>query len=494
MTREAPLSRVISPGATAAVETDVQLDYVGSVENAALVISQLHRAEKRLVFCDSRSQAERLATLLRGIGTTTFVNHSSLSVDDRRQAERAFRDSRDCVIVATSTLELGIDVGDLDRVVQLEAPSTVASFLQRLGRTGRRRGSRRNCLFLTTHRESLVRAAALLRLWQEGYVEELQPPPLPYPVVAQQIMAIIRQQGAVSRRFDATSIWRATSQSKDTIEHLMEYMLQTGVLYEDSGVVGLGPVGERLFGAKNYMALMSVFDTPLLFQITCGVEELGWVHPLSFAGFGQRPVVISLGGRAWEVTRLDEERSIAHVRPAEVPGRSRWLGESRALDYRLCRAVRDLLADDQLGPIWSRRAVAEIAGARNEVTVARAKHTVIASDGKVERTKWWTFGGLKANASLAAMLSSRDGCAPRFDNYFVELTDSSVAGEAERRFKEIETNQQYETCAKADPPGRVKFWDCVPSTLQADFVKSRFTDRNHATDILLEPRLYLGSE
>lgn len=490
MTREAPSSRVISPGAAAALETDVQLDYVGSVENAASVISQLHRGEKRLVFCDSRSQAERLATLLRGIGTTTFVNHSSLSVDDRRQAERAFRDSRDCVIVATSTLELGIDVGDLDRVVQLEAPSTVASFLQRLGRTGRRRGSRRNCLFLTTHRESLVRAAALLRLWKEGYVEELQPPPLPYPVVAQQIMAIIRQEGAISRRFDATSISRATSQSPDTVEHLLAYMLQTGVLYEDSGVVGLGSVGERLFGAKNYMALMSVFDTPLLFQVTCGVEELGWVHPLSFAGFGQRPVVISLGGRAWEVTRLDEERSIAHVRPAEVPGRSRWLGESRALDYKLCRAVRDLLAEDQLEPMWSRRAVAEIAAARNEVMVARPKHTVIASDGKVERTKWWTFGGLKANASLAAMLTSKDGCIPRFDNYFVELPDSSVASDAERRFREIKTNQQV--YAKAEPPGRVKFWECVPGRLQQDFVKSRFTDVNRAAKILLEPRLYAG--
>jgi ATP-dependent helicase Lhr and Lhr-like helicase len=92
-------------------------------------VAQLHRGEKRLVFCDSRAQAERLTSLLRASGTNTFVSHSSLSVDDRRQAERASREARDCVIVATSTLELGIDVGDLDRVLQLEAPTTVASFL-----------------------------------------------------------------------------------------------------------------------------------------------------------------------------------------------------------------------------------------------------------------------------------------------------------------------------------------------------------------------------
>jgi ATP-dependent Lhr-like helicase len=490
MTRGVSSSRVISPNAGAPIETDVQLDYVGGVENAALVVSQLHRGEKRLVFCDSRSQAERLATLLRELGTTTFVNHSSLSADDRRQAERAFRESRDCVIVATSTLELGIDVGDLDRVLQLEAPTTVASFLQRLGRTGRRAGSRRNCLFLATNRGSLIRAAALLRLWQEGYVEELQPPPLPYPVIAQQIMAIIRQQGAVSRRFDGSSIQRAASQPGETIELLMAHMLESGILFEDSGVVGLGPVGERLFGVKNYMALMSVFDTPLLFQVTCGAEELGSVHPLSFSGFAQRPVVISLGGRAWEVTRLDQDRSIAHVRAADVPGRSRWLGESRTLNYRFCRAVRDLLAGDKVEPMWSRRAVAEIAAARNEVTVARSNHTVIASGGNGEQAKWWTFGGLKANASLAAMLTSRDGCIPRFDNYFVELPDSSVGGDAEMRFQQMKMNQPHEIRVKAEPPGKIKFWECVPSDLQVKFADSRFTDIKRATEILTEPRRY----
>src|SRR4029453_14566951 len=112
-----------------------------------------------------------------------------------QQAERAFREARDCVIVATSPLELGIDVGALDRVLQLKAPTNASPFLQGLGRTGRRPATSRNCLFLATHRESLIRAAALLRLWVEGYVEPLQPAAVPYPVVAQQIMAIVRQGG-----------------------------------------------------------------------------------------------------------------------------------------------------------------------------------------------------------------------------------------------------------------------------------------------------------
>ena len=87
----------------------------------------------------------------------------------------AFAAEPDCVIVATSTLELGIDVGDLDRVVQVGAPPSVASFLQRMGRSGRRTGSVRNFLFLATNQSELLLALGISRLWQDGFVERVEP-------------------------------------------------------------------------------------------------------------------------------------------------------------------------------------------------------------------------------------------------------------------------------------------------------------------------------
>lgn len=182
-----PAHVVASTDATPA-DADVLIDFVGSIPNAAHVISRLHRGEKRLVFTDSRSQAEELASFLRAQEVETFVSHSSLSRDERHRAEEAFREARDCVIVATSTLELGIDVGDLDRVIQIDAPTKVASFLQRLGRTGRRAGARRNCFFLATNPHALVRAAAIEKLWRDGWVEPVTPPPFPVHVVAQQAL------------------------------------------------------------------------------------------------------------------------------------------------------------------------------------------------------------------------------------------------------------------------------------------------------------------
>ena len=330
-----------------------------------------------------------------------------------------------------------------------------------------------------------------MRLWKEGYVEPIEPPMVPYPVVAQQIMALIRQIGGDSRRFDDSTICRATGQTSEITEHLIAHMLDTEILFEDAGIVGLGPAGERLFGAKNFMALMSVFDTPSLFQVICGQEELGWVHPLSFSGFGQRPVVISLGGRAWEVFSLDEDRSIAHVRQADLPGRSRWLGQSRALSYRFCQAVRDLLIDERIESAWSKRAVTEILVARSETTVARSGSSVVETDERNDRRRWWTFAGLKANASLAAMLQRHEGVIPRFDNYFVEILDTSGMMETEKLLEGVRGSDAWEGVAVADPPGKIKFWECLPPGLRAHFIRSRFTDTHGGKKVLAEPRTYL---
>ena len=164
-----------------------------------MVISRLHRGEKRLIFVDSRARAEELGTQLRHLDATTFVTHSSLSQEQRRQAEDAFANRDDCVIVATSVLELGVDVGNLDRVIQIDSPYTVSSFLQRMGRTGRRSGTIRNCLFLATRDETLVQAAGLIDLWAEGYVEPIVPPAEPYHVLAQQLMALSLQESGIGR-------------------------------------------------------------------------------------------------------------------------------------------------------------------------------------------------------------------------------------------------------------------------------------------------------
>jgi hypothetical protein len=92
---------------------------------------------------------------------------------------------------------------------------------------------------------------------------------------------------------------------------------------------------------------------------------------------------------------------------------------------------------------------------------------VISSDRSGDRAKCWTFGGLKDNASIAAMFMSKEGCSPRFNNYFVEMPDTSDTLEADKLLRKFGRSKSGESCATADPPARVKFWECLPDALQA---------------------------
>ena len=233
------------------------IDYVGSVANAVTLLSRLHRGERRLVFADSRARVEELATGLRSAGVRTFASHGSLSADERRQAEAAFGTEPDCAIVATSTLELGIDVGDLDRVVQVGAPPSVASFVQRMGRTGRRVNTTRNCLFLAIDDYDLLLSLGICGLWHEGRVEHIVPAPRPLHLFAQQVMALVLQEAGIARcDLDAWLGPTFDVLAPGDRETVLAYMLSTGMLNSDNGVLGLGPraslrLGEGILGTSS---------------------------------------------------------------------------------------------------------------------------------------------------------------------------------------------------------------------------------------------------
>ena len=116
--------------------------------------AQIAKGAKSLFFCQSRSMTEAVAEQMRRAGTTVFVHHSAVSKEERELAEERFHHGSNACIVCTSTLELGIDVGDLDRILQAEAPDTVSSFLQRMGRGRCRPGGQHHVLLREQRRRA----------------------------------------------------------------------------------------------------------------------------------------------------------------------------------------------------------------------------------------------------------------------------------------------------------------------------------------------------
>ena len=465
---------------------EVGLDYVGSIPNAAMVIGALHRGEKRLVFCETRSQVENLALALRTRGVTTFVSHSSLSAAERHQAETAFAEARDCVIVSTSTLELGIDVGDLDRVIQIDAPRTVASFLQRLGRTGRRADTTRNALLLATNRNALLRGAGLLSLWRDGFVEPVRPPPSPRHIAAQQILALCLQEGRVGENL-WREWWGDLPIFDETASEIARWLVETGHLERDDGMLFIGPETERRYGRRNFMELLAVFTAAPEFTVMHGRQEVGSADPLMLMRKVDGPRVLALGGRSWRVTHIDWSRQRCYVEAADLPARSLWQGALPPESWELCQAQRSVLLGATPDVELSQRAVKALAALREE-----PGHRVWDSGTVVERLDdeqwWWTWAGGRGNATLAAALDRLVDIEGRPDNHRLRLRGDVDPAELRGALDAMLAADELPSPVVAEEAVQeLKFGEILPPELATRTLAARLVDESAALRVGVEP-------
>ncbi|MDW9414207.1 DEAD/DEAH box helicase [Sinorhizobium meliloti] len=452
---------------------DFLADYVGSVENAVTVLSRIHRGERRLIFSDSRARVEELASGLRRAGVRTFVSHGSLSADERRQAEAAFASDPDCAIVATSTLEMGIDVGDLDRVIQVGAPPSVASFLQRMGRSGRRAGTVRNFLCLATNDTELLLALGIARLWQKGYVEPVEPLAQPAHLYAQQVMALALQENGIAR--SDLNGWLGTTfetVSTDDRAEIVNHMIATGMLHSDGGVFGLGARAEREFGRRHFGDLVVSFSSPVLLSVMFGRTELGNIHPLALAPpRDDQPIVILLAGRSWRVVEIDWSRRRVSVVADQGEGRARWLGGGRPASFAVCRAAESVIAGAAPGCRLSRRAESKLGQVQEQLPFVDGTSIPIIHDGK-DNFRIWTFAGGLTNSALAQAVP---GPPARSDDFCISIRAGSAAAaiDALSRLGQISIRPSFSAELIRD----LKFNTCLPEKIAACTIEVRLFDR-----------------
>ncbi len=464
-------------------DADIQLDYVRSVANAAKVIAALHRGEKRLVFCDSKQLVEELGAYLRELGVTTYLIHASLSLEERRRSELAFADGRDCVIVSTSALELGLDVGDLDRVIQVNAPLTVAAFLQRLGRSGRRPGTRRNCLFLALGEDDLLLAAGLLLAWSRGFVEPVSAPPSPRHITAQQLLALCLQEGQVGER--TWPEWLPLPALAVDAQLIAAYLVDQGFLNTDGGMLFIGPEAERRFGHRHFMNLMAVFTAPPEFTVLHGRNEIGRVDPALLADQVPGPRLLLLAGRSWRVTWTDWKRRRCFVEPAEGGGRARWLSSGAGgVSFEIARSMRDVLLGADAPVSLTQRAAGVLAGLRSD-GIGRVHASGLLISRNDNDLRWWTWAGYRVNATLKATLGNVADEAQRVDDLSVRLR-ADLRPEAWREVVGAVRDRLCLPEIDEKALAGLKFSDALPEHLAVATLAERLADLDHARIVLAE--------
>lgn len=481
----ARVQRTIDPPRSAheAAAPEVTLDWVETLENAALVIRALHRGERRLVFCDSRLQAEQLTRALRSYDVPTQIIHGSLSAAQRQLAERVFMEGQPGVLVATSALELGIDIGDLDRVINIDAPGTVASFLQRMGRTGRRPQTIANMLFLAVSDWGLVRAAAIMELWAKGFVEDVIAPPCPLHILAQQAMALaIEQPGVALDRFKAQlkPLIEAAQLDKGDAAALLRHMFERGYLYADGVFVSVGPRGERELGQRHYLELVSVFMTPPLFTVVYQRQEIGQVDQRTFLssgkddeGAGSWPMVVLLAGRSWQVKSISWNKKIAYVEPIELAGKSRWVGPSAPMTQALARAHREVLTGQhaQEGR-WSKRATAALEELKAGFEFLEPDGATLIDVGN--RVEYWGFEGTFEHQRLGARLEALGQKPSSISGLVLNFQDATLDEVFRDRLDEALKSDEVPAVPTDHPAGQhLKFNELLPDALLSKVLQWR---------------------
>jgi ATP-dependent Lhr-like helicase len=384
--------------------------------------ARMAQGQKSLFFCQSRSTTEKVAETMRRAGTTVFVHHSAVSKEERLLAEETFHrgindactaDGSGACIVCTSTLELGIDVGDLDRVLQADAPDTVSSFLQRMGRTGRRDGQAANTTFFCESSESVLQATALIELAKQGWVEAVPVQDRCWPVLIHQLLTMALAGGGISQEEAWTHLSKVSDFagiSRAEFDRLIRWLLADGGLREASGQLVIGPKAEKRFGRKNFMELFAVFTIPVSYTVfTAAGQPLGSLQQEFVDRLVDGVSSFLLGGRGWVVQRIQHDDRRVFVDPAPRGKQPTWGGYiPQFLGLEVCQKMRDILLCSTAFPYLDEQAAAVLEEKREAIQplFQSARTGIEVRDGEL---RWWTFAGGKINATLRYGLEAVGG-------------------------------------------------------------------------------------
>ena len=291
------------------------------------------RGGTHLVFANRRVEVERFADLLRRraerarLPNEFWPHHGSLSREIREESEERLQGTRPATVVATTTLELGIDIGAVDSIAQIGAPGSVASLKQRLGRSGRQAGAPSVIRIYVQEKEigentppqdqlrgSLMQTVAMIRLLVSRWVESPPPAALHLSTLVQQVLSLTAQHGG----FRAADAYRALCSSgpfdavdESAFAQLLRDLASHELLSQThDGTLVLDLSGERLV---NHYDFYAAFTSPAEWRLLANGRALGTL-PITFPL--ARDLFLIFAGRRWRVVEVHEERHEVDLEPA----------------------------------------------------------------------------------------------------------------------------------------------------------------------------------
>lgn len=488
-------------------KTEKQRDFLVQYFNdeESNLYRQLYKAliEKRksIVFERSRSKTEETASRMKDWNNANgnrnvfkiATHHSSVSKQLRETAERSIKQSSESsvdAIISTSTLELGIDIGDLDQVAQVGGLNSSGSFLQRVGRTGRREGKPQYFRGFCSDEEELVLLTACVSLGLKRVSENILFPKKAFHILAHQTICLCLQKLGTT----ADEIWNTVKDAycfseikRDEFDRLIQYMIKEDFLREAGrGALITSNKTEEEFLRMNWQRLFAIFETGPMYNVVDGKKIIGTLDS-SFARNQKLPFVFVLGGQEWNTLKLNHELQRVRVEKNKTGIAPKWKAlASHDIPFELAQEVGRLLMNDNQLEFLDEEAKKVLQRQRNiyqEIGWSK-EQWILASEDEESQLYLWTFCGDKINRAIALQFENDFGDEPEYDFRNIRLRGSKnnrlikeeILGWLSNVKQRNESELENEMLGIIDVKWFSKFSECLPEQLAKKTILEKAVD------------------
>jgi ATP-dependent helicase Lhr and Lhr-like helicase len=496
-------------------------DEIPACYKRLVCLYDLLQKKKSIIFGGSRTNCESLASAInklnsikkRSVPVKVRTHHSSVSKYYREEAEARIKIKNDIEsgidsIISTSTLELGIDIGELDRIFQLDSISSPSAFLQRVGRTGRRFEKPQYFRGLILDEDDLVLLTGVVSLGLKRISENLFFPQKSFHILAHQLICLCLQNNGIKQE-DA---WNILSRSycfsqikKLQYNELVQYMLENDFLRNIDGEIVTGDLTEKFYLGANWQKLFAVFNSGPLYEVFNEKNHVGNLD-CGFVESMEIPFFFVLGGLEWEAYDVKSESHMVFAHKTKIGNAPKWnTFYGSDVPFETAKEVGKNIFSNQVPEFLNSEAKICFLSAQSKIKNLNWEEGKWILITGINESELLSFAGDRINRTLAKLINVF-GIGNASSNYksvtinFIKLNPHENI-EAINAFiselKQVSTNSSEKYLKKLEvnisPVFFSKFSKCLPENLIAVTLAERSYDLNGLISELINNQIEVFS-
>jgi ATP-dependent Lhr-like helicase len=452
---------------------------------------------KVLIFPNSRGRAEEVAVKLKKISDKVkghpnyFSHHSSVDKEVREYVEYFAKNNnrQNFCISCTSTLELGIDIGTVDEVVQIDATHSIASLIQRVGRSGRKEGESSNLFLYATNQWSLLQSLACWLLYKEGFIEPPQSTAKPYDILLHQALSITKGHSGIR----LTALVKELKENftfnqieVTDIEKILNHLIEIDFLEKLQHEVIIGVEGEKIVNSREFY---SVFKTEENFKVVSAGNPIGEV---SFSPQIIEDENILLAAKIWKIMFIDFKSKKIEVIPAKDGKKPMFFGGGATIHPRIREKMLEILYSKIDHDVLDQPSCDEIETMRKDFSVfnlqdLKTGRPLLTTE---KHLQLFTFTGTRINRTLQMLLNIagiKNTLADSSSSFDIEVPKQELLAKWTSLSKPIADIDTHITNLLQATPNLLDFskWGLyLPQNFQVKLIKDKYYDIANTEQLL----------